>query len=225
MDAMRGAAGPDFSDDELYELAVLYASFMRKPRDTVWSEAADRAGLPADKRSLYADVAERVNAKTDAGKVREYSALGTAMHYGHPSIYSINIFTEFRPVSGENGIAHLVPYLVVDGTVSDPSADTDRPIKIQLNPTNAKRLAEEIASGPRGPDCADYRNAREVWRWHRSRLDAVPSPTPMRCMGTTAMSTVRHIFSAAKKGKCLWSRTQTWTCPAPCVCGRREMCL
>lgn len=147
LDAMREAAGPDFSDDELYELAGLYTSFMRKPRDTVWSEAADRSGLPADKRSLYVDVAERVNGKTDAGKVREYSALGTAMHYGHPSIYSINIFTEFRPVSGENGIAHLVPYLVVDGTVSDPSADIDRPIKIQLNQTNAKRLAEDIASG------------------------------------------------------------------------------
>lgn len=52
LDAMRGAAGPDFSDDELYELAVLYASFMRKPRDTAWSKAADRAGLPACRQAF-----------------------------------------------------------------------------------------------------------------------------------------------------------------------------
>lgn len=147
LDAMRKAAGPDFSDEDLYNLARLYASFMHKPRDTAWSEDAGRAGLSAGKRPLYADVAERVNGKADAGKVREYSALGTAMLYGHPHIHSLNIFTEFRPVSGENGIAHLVPYLVVDGTVHDPSDDADRQIKIQLNPSSAERLARDITSG------------------------------------------------------------------------------
>ena len=147
LDAMRKAAGPDFSDDDLYNLAMLYASFMRKPRDTAWSEDAGRAGLSAGKRPLYADVAGRVNGKADAGKVREYSALGTATLYGHPHIHSLNIFTESRPVSGENGIAHLVPYLVVDGTVHDPSDDADRQIKVQMNPSSAEMLARDTASG------------------------------------------------------------------------------
>ena len=75
LDAMRKAAGPDFSDDDLYNLAMLYASFMRKPHDTAWSEDAGRAGLSAGKRPLYAGVAGRVNGKADAGKVREYSGV------------------------------------------------------------------------------------------------------------------------------------------------------
>lgn len=147
LDALRKVAGPNFSDYELYELARLYATFMAKPRDTAWNEAAERAGLSADKRQTYAGVAEKMNGKIAAGKVQECLMLGAAMTYGHPQIHNIHIFTEFRPVSGENGIAHLVPYLVVDGTVHDPADDTDRQIKIQLNPNAAETLVKDITDG------------------------------------------------------------------------------
>ena len=147
MGAMREAAGPGFADDELSSLAMLYAGFMRKPRGMTWDEEAARAGLPADKRQLYADMAERVNAKVDAAKLREYSRLRDATVYGHPHIQDIRIFTEFRPISGGDGIAHLVPYLVVDGTVHDPSEGADRQLKLQLNLGTARRLAADIADG------------------------------------------------------------------------------
>ena len=147
MDALREAAGPGFADDELYGLTMLYAKFMDKPPDTTWREAADRTSLSADKRQLYADIAEKVGAKADTAKLEEYSKLRTAIACGHPHIHSINIFTEFRPISGKGGIVHLVPYLVVDGTVHDASEGADRQLKLQLNPGTAKRLVRDIAGG------------------------------------------------------------------------------
>lgn len=148
MDAMRDVVGSDFSDDDLYELAALYASFMRRLSDVTWPEDPNPAGdLSAAKRQLYEDIAERVTGKADAGKVREYSALSTAIFYGHPNIHEIKVFTEFRPVSGERGIAHLVPYLVVDGTVSDFTDGPNRQIKMQLDPIDAEKLAKDIKSG------------------------------------------------------------------------------
>ena len=147
MDALRKATGPGFTDDELYGLTMLYAKFMHKIPNTTWQEAADRTALSADKRQIYADIAERVSAKADTAKLVEYSKLRTAIACGHPHIHSINIFTEFRPISSKDGITHLVPYLVVDGTVHDPSEDADRQLKLQLNPGTAKKLLKDIADG------------------------------------------------------------------------------
>lgn len=146
LDAVRKVVGPSLSDNELYELVSLYASFMTMPRDTAWSEAADRTGLAADKRKLYAAIAEKMNGKIAADRVQECLMLGTVMTYGHPHIHGVRIFTEFRPVSGKNGIVHLVPYLVVDGTVHDPAEGTDKQFKIQIKPNAAKMLADNITA-------------------------------------------------------------------------------
>lgn len=148
VDSMRELAGSDFGDDDFYDLAALYASFMRRLGDVTWPEGSDSAGdLSAAKRQLYEEIAERVTGKADAGKVREYSALSTAIFYGHPSMYEIMVFTEFRPVSGERGMAHLVPCLVVDGTARDFTDGPNLQIKMRLDPNDAEKLAKDIASG------------------------------------------------------------------------------
>ena len=146
-DALRRITGPGFTDDELYELAMLYLSFMLGPDYGTWREDAERTGLPDDKRRLYEDIARKVHAGVDNAKLQEYTRLQTAMLCGHSYIHSIKTFTEFRPISGKNGIAHLVPYLVLDGTLHDNSSDTDRQLRLQLSPFDAKSLAEDITEG------------------------------------------------------------------------------
>ena len=148
VDSMREVAGSDSSDDDLYDLAALHASFMRRLGDVTRPDDLDPAGdLSAAKRQLYGDIVERVTGKADAGKVQAYSAPNAAISYVHPNMYVIMVFTEFRPVSGERGVAHIVPYPGVDGTARDFTDGPNYHTKIHLDPDDAEKLAKDIASG------------------------------------------------------------------------------
>ena len=146
---MREITGPSFADADLDRLAKLYLDLlMTKISAAARRDVDSGAGLDdGDKRSLLADIAEKMRGAADAGRMRDNLTLSTIGSIGHPHIGRLDVYTEFRPLSSGPTIKRLVPQLVVDCIVHEGGRAPERPMKLQMSLADAQAVVKDIQSG------------------------------------------------------------------------------
>ena len=123
---------------------VFYNFVVNKASPQTIRRMIDATSLTEDEKNMLKQVLKNMHERLDAQKVDQMKAVADLGVVGHPHIHQLSIYTELRPISIGGRITKMIPKLVISGVLREPHTPNDRPISIQLDPTQARRLSKEV---------------------------------------------------------------------------------
>ena len=125
---------------------VFYNFVVNHARPQTMTRMIDVAPLTEDKKNILKQVLKNLHERVDAQKVNQMQTMADLEVAGHPHLHQLTIYTELRPISNDGRITKMIPELVINGVLREPHTPNDRPISIQLDPTQARRLSKEVSN-------------------------------------------------------------------------------
>ncbi len=138
--------GNGFVIDDIPRLANAFYNFTigkRNPEQIF--KIIDTSKLDNDKKSMLRGIVKKIHNKTDLDKVSTSVTSRFLKSFGHPHIHGIDTVTEFRPISGDNGITKVIPSLIV--SVHTHYSNIDETYSFQLELKEVEKFIEKLSSG------------------------------------------------------------------------------
>lgn len=139
--------GTRLSETEFYCITNVFYNFVvNKVSPQTITRMIDVAPLTEDKKTMLQQVLKNMHERLDAQKMEQMQTMADLKVAGHPHLHQLSIYTELRPISNYGRITKMIPKLVINGVLREPHTFNDRPISIQLDPTQARRLSKEVSN-------------------------------------------------------------------------------
>ena len=139
--------GTGLSETEFYCITNVFYNFVvNKASPQTITRMIDATPLTEDKKTMLQQVLKNMHERLDAQKMEQMKTMADLKVAGHPHLHQLSIYTELRPISNDGRITKMIPKLIVNGVLREPYTSNDRPISIQLDPTQARRLSKEVSN-------------------------------------------------------------------------------
>ena len=141
---IREVVGAHLSESDAASVATVFYNFVSQAAPQRITRAIDAAPLEDRKKDVLRRALESVHEKSDARKISQMASIAD-LDVGRPRLCQPKVHTELRPTSDDGEITGMAPKLFISGVLREPNARDDRPVSVQMDSEEGRKLAEQIS--------------------------------------------------------------------------------